>query len=173
MTNDSCMNAETIIRLLALRPHPAEGGYFRETYRSGEALAAAALPARYGGDRNLATAIYYLLPPGGRSLLHRLKSDEVFHFYLGDPATMLLLHGDGRSETIVLGQDLAAGEQLQAVVPRGAWQGMFLNDGGAFALLGTTVAPGFDFEDFELGPRDALIGQFPARATLIERLTKA
>jgi uncharacterized protein len=164
------MDAQTIIKQLGLQPHP-EGGFYRETYRSQERIAAAALPPRYGEERSLSTAIYYLLTPGGVSSLHRLQSDEVFHFYVGDPLTMLQLHGDGRAETIALGQDILAGQQLQVMVPRGVWQGMFLNDGGAFALLGTTVSPGFDFADFELGTREALLRQYPSCAALIERLT--
>ena len=167
------MDAETIIRLLGLKPHPSEGGYFRETYRSEETIAAAALPPRYGKERNLSTAIYYLLAPDGCSLLHRLRSDEVFHFYAGDPTTMLLLDDDGRAETIVLGQDIPAGQRFQVVVPRGVWQGMYLSDGGAFALLGTTVSPGFDFADFELGSRDELTRRYPASAETIRRLTTA
>jgi uncharacterized protein len=164
------MDVEAIIRHLGLQPHP-EGGFYRETHQSRETIAAAALPPRYGKDRNLSTAIYYLLTPDSCSTLHRLRSDEVFHFYLGDPITMLQLHGDGRGETIVMGQDIMAGQQLQVVVSEGVWQGMFLNDGGAFALLGTSVSPGFDFEDFEVGTRDALIRQYPACAAWIERLT--
>jgi uncharacterized protein len=164
------MDAQTILKQLGLQPHP-EGGFYRETYRSQERIAAAALPPRYGKDRNLSTAIYYLLTPGSFSSLHRLQSDEVFHFYAGDPVTMLQLHEDGRAETIVLGQDIRAGQQLQVVVPRGVWQGMLLNDGGAFALLGATVSPGFDFADFELGTRAALVRQYPSCAALIERLT--
>ena len=166
------MDAKTIIRQLGLRPHP-EGGFYRETYRSDEDIAAAALPARYGADRSLSTSIYYLLTPDSFSSLHRLQSDELFHFHLGDPVTMLQLHEDGRAETITLGLDLQAGQQLQVVAPRGVWQGMFLNDGGRFALLGTTVAPGFDFADFEVGDRDGLIRQYPSSAELIERLTKS
>jgi uncharacterized protein len=166
------MNAETLIRQLGLLPHP-EGGFYRETYRSPETIAAAALPARYGESRSLSTAIYYLLTPDSFSSLHRLQSDELFHFHLGDPVTMLQLHEDGRGETITLGQDVLAGQQLQVVVPRGVWQGMFLNDGGRFALLGTTVAPGFDFADFEVEARDDLLGQYPSFAALIERLTRS
>ena len=164
------MDAETIIRQLGLQPHP-EGGFYRETYRSGETIAAAALPPRYGKDRSLSTAIYYLLTPDSFSALHRLQSDELFHFHLGDPVTMLQLHDDGRGETIILGQDIAAGQQLQAVVPRSVWQGMFLNDRGRFALLSTTVSPGFDFADFEVGRRDALMRRYPSCMAMIERLT--
>ncbi len=165
------MDARIIIAQLGLQPHP-EGGFYRETYRSPETIAAAALPARYGGDRSLSTAIYYLLTPDSFSSLHRLQSDELFHFHLGDAVTMVQLHGDGRGETVALGHDVVAGQQLQVVVPRGAWQGMFLNDGGRFALLSTTVSPGFDFADFELGSRDALRAQHPSYAAMIERLTR-
>jgi predicted cupin superfamily sugar epimerase len=164
------MDAQTIIQQLGLEPHP-EGGFYRETYRCDERISAAALPVRYGKDRSLSTAIYYLLTPDSFSSLHRLQSDEVFHFYAGDPVTMLQLHGDGRGETIVLGQDIVAGQQLQVVVPRDVWQGMLLNDDGSFALLGATVSPGFDFADFELGTRDALVRQYPSCAAWIERLT--
>ena len=164
------MDAETIIRQLGLQPHP-EGGFYRETYRSSEAIAAAALPARYGKDRNLSTAIYYLLTPDSFSSLHRLQSDELFHFLLGDAVTMLQLHEDGHGETITLGQDILAGQQLQVVVARGVWQGMFLNDGGRFALLSTTVSPGFDFADFELGAYDGLTRRYPSYMALIKLLT--
>ena len=163
-------DAQTIIRQLGLHPHP-EGGFYRETYRSGEMIAAAALPPRYGKDRSFSTAIYYLLTPDSFSSLHRLQSDELFHFHLGDPVTMLQLYEPGRGETIVLGQDIAAGQQLQVVVPRGVWQGMFLNEGGRFALLSTTVSPGFDFEDFEVGTCDTLIRRYPSCTAMIERLT--
>jgi uncharacterized protein len=165
------MNAQDIIRQLDLQPHP-EGGFYRETYRCDEKIAAAALPGRYGSDRNDSTAIYYLLTPESFSAMHRLQSDEVFHFYAGDPVTMLQLHGDGRAETIVLGQDILAGQRPQVVVPRGVWQGLFLNDGGSFALLGATVSPGFDFADFELADCDTLVRQFSACAALVRRLTR-
>jgi predicted cupin superfamily sugar epimerase len=126
---------------------------------------------RYRASRSFSTAIYYLLTPDSFSMLHRLKSDELFHFYLGDSVTMLQFHPEGRAETITLGQDVAAGRRLQVVVPAGVWQGSFLSDGGRFALMGCTVAPGFDFDDFELGERKELIEQYPDRSALIERLT--
>jgi uncharacterized protein len=165
------LSADEIIRRLGLTPHPAEGGYFRETYRSPESVPRAALPARYPADRSFATAIYYLLTPGACSRMHRLSSDEIFHFYLGDPVNMLLLHPDGRSEEIAMGADIENGFRLQVVVPRGVWQGSFLTAGGRFALLGTTVAPGFDYTDYQTGIREALIDQFPERRELIVRLT--
>jgi len=165
------MDAEKVIRLLGLEPHP-EGGFYRETYRCEERIPKSALPSRYTGDRSFGTAIYYLLTPEKFSAMHRIKSDEIFHFYLGDPATMLQLHPDGSSEVITLGHDIRAGQQLQVVVPAGTWQGIFLNDGGSFALMGTGVAPGFDFDDFEIAQRESLKKRFPRRADLIERLTR-
>jgi len=165
------MDAAQIIRRLGLRPHPSEGGFFRETYRSPDALAAEALGSRYEDRRSLSTAIYYLLTPETFSVMHRLRSDEIFHFYLGDPLTLLMLYADGQGETKTLGKDIEAGQQLQVPVPRGVWQGLFLNEGGSFALLGTTMAPGFDYEDFELGERESLARLYPEFSSLIRRLT--
>ncbi len=165
--------ADELIRRLNLQPHPAEGGYFRETYRAADLWPAPALPARYAGDRRASTAIYYLLTPGTCSALHRLQSDEVFHFYLGSPVRMLQLDPDGGGRTIVLGPDLLADQRVQVVVPRGVWQGSLLEPGGDFALLGCTVAPGFEYADYEHGERPALVRQYPAFADLITRLTPA
>lgn len=165
------MTADDLTRLLHLQPHPKEGGYFRETYRASEALAADALSARYGAPRSVSTAIYYLLTPTTFSALHRLQSDEVFHFYLGDPVRMLQLSPDGTGRSIVLGPDLGAGQQVQVVVPRGVWQGSVLEPGGEFALLGCTVAPGFDYADYESSTRQELLAHYPQFADLICRLT--
>ncbi|HEY7676597.1 MAG TPA: cupin domain-containing protein, partial [Candidatus Methylomirabilis sp.] len=142
------MTADALKTLLGLRPHPAEGGFFVETYRAGEGVPAEALPARYGGARAFSTAIYYLLTPDTFSAMHRLASDEVFHFYLGDPVEMLHLFPDGSGRAVTLGPDLLAGMRPQVVVPRGVWQGSRLAPGGRLALLGTTVAPGFDLADY-------------------------
>ncbi len=165
------LTAEEIIELLGLVPHPAEGGFFRETYRSAEAVAADALPDRYGAPRSFSTAIYYLLTPETCSRMHRVAGDEVFHFYLGDPVTMLQLSPDGGSEVVTLGPDIAAGQQLQVVVPAGHWQGCCLIEGGRLALMGATVAPGFEYADYEDGDRGELLGQFPSERGLIVRLT--
>jgi len=166
--------ADQIVALLGLVPLPGEGGLFRQTYRAAETIPAVALPARYGSPRRFATAIYYLLTddPDSFSALHRLKTDEVYHFYLGDPVEMLLLNPDGGSEQVVLGQDLAAGQQVQFVVPAGAWQGSRLLPGGRHALLGTTLAPGYEQEDFELASRVDLLRDYPAEAALIRALTR-
>lgn len=158
------LTIETIVRALDLIPLPQEGGLFRETYRSPITLS--------GGSRSLATAIYYLLTPEHFSTMHRVRGDEVFHFYLGDPVEILMLRADGGGEVVTLGTDLIAGMRPQVVVPGGVWQGSRLRDGGSFALLGTTMAPGFDISDFELADRAALRVQFPGFASAIERLTR-
>ena len=163
--------AQELITLLNLQPHPKEGGFFRETYRSSERLDAAHLPSRYGGDRSTSTAIYYLLTPTAISALHRLATDEVFHFYLGSPVRMLQLTPGAGGREIVLGSDLAFGQQLQVVVPRGVWQGSVLEPGGSFALLGCTVAPGFEYGDYEHGGRQELTAEFPGHESMIRRLT--
>ncbi len=164
-------SAEALIAHLRLEPHPKEGGFFRETYRAAESILAAALPGRYAADRCHSTAIYYLLTPPTFSALHRLKSDEVFHFYLGSPVRMLQLFPDGTGKSIVLGADILAGQCPQVVVPRGVWQGSRLEPGGNFALLGCTVAPGFDYADYEAGEPERLLREYPSFADMIRRLT--
>ncbi len=161
------LTADDLIRRLNLQPHPKEGGFFRETYRAAETIS---LPG-YPSPRNSGTAIYYLLKPGTFSALHRLCSDEVFHFYLGDPVRMLQLSPDGSGRSIVLGSNLEKGEEVQVVVPRGVWQGTCLEPGSAFALLGCTVAPGFDYADYEHGDRAQLIAKYPAYREMVEKLT--
>lgn len=164
------MDVQELIDRLDLRPHP-EGGFFRETYRSDESLAAE-LPGRYDGPRPLGTAIYFLITRDSFSAMHRLASDEVFHFYLGDPLVMLQLHPEGAGREVLIGNDVAAGQVPQVIVPRGVWQGTRLLDGGRYALLGTTVAPGFDFKDFEFADRDQLLRHYPAHAERIGQLTR-
>ena len=164
------MTADEVIAFLKLQPHPVEGGFFRETYRSAETLPASVLP-RQGADRSVCTAIYYLLTPKTVSALHRLPGDEVFHFYAGDPVRMLQLWPDGSTRTLVLGRDLQAGQVPQLVVPGGVWQGSLLVEGGSWALLGATMAPGFDYSDYVSGDRAGLAAGYPGEARMIERLT--
>ena len=125
------MTAEELIRHLKLEPHPKEGGWFRETYRSDES--ATGLASRYPGPRSVGTCIYYLLTPTTVSALHRLKSDEIFHFYLGDPVRMLQLWPGGEARTVAIGNDLTRGQSPQVLAPRGVWQGSRLEPGGTFA----------------------------------------
>jgi len=155
------LTADALIAALGLWPLPREGGYYRETYRS---------PLRHGADHCAATAIYYLLTADTCSALHRLPTDEVFHFYLGDPVEMLQLDEHG-GRLVTLGPDLLGGQVLQTVVPAGVWQGSMVRAGGAFALLGTTMAPGFEFADYQAGDRTALIERYPEFADRIRRLT--
>ncbi len=157
------LTVEALRALLGLLPHPVEGGYFVETYRS---------PDRLPAGRALSTAIYYLLTPETFSAMHRLASDEVFHFYMGDAVEMLQLWPDGSHRIVVIGTDLSAGERPQVVVPRGVWQGARLRAGGRFALLGTTVAPGFDYAEYEPGSRPTLLRTHPSAAQLITALTR-
>lgn len=167
------LSAEQLIQHLGLKPLPVEGGYFRETYRSEETIRKEALPARYRFEKAFGTAIYYLLTsaPDSFSALHGLPSEEIYHFYLGDPVEMLLLHPDGRSERVVLGPDVLAGQRVQLVVPRGVWQGSRLVSGGRWALLGTTMAPGFDSGDYVGGEREELLRRYPEQSELIRQLT--
>ncbi len=165
-------SAEELIDFLRLQPHPREGGWYREMHRSALQLPAAALAPRYRAARSAGTAIYYLLTPETCSALHRLPTDEVFHFYLGDPVEMLQLgpHPQDGGRILTLGSDILTGQQVQTVVPAGVWQGSVLREGGAFALMGATVAPGFDFADYEAAERDALLVAFPDFAERITRL---
>jgi predicted cupin superfamily sugar epimerase len=165
------MDIPEIVARLGLQPHPTEGGYFAETYRSADILAADAIDPSYNGPRSVATAIYYLITPDSFSAMHRVASDEVFHFYLGDPVEQLHLRPDGGGGVFTLGPDLMAGQHLQLLVPRGTWQGARLMPGGRFALLGATVAPGFEFADYDHGDRSALSAAFPDFAAKIEALT--
>ena len=166
------LTAAEVKQILGLRPHPREGGWYTRSYESGEMLAASSFPdSRYDGARHTATAIYYLLEPETFSEMHRLRSDEVFHFYLGDPVEMLQLPEGEAGERLVLGSDLRSGERLQAVVPRGVWQGSRLVGSGRWALLGCTVAPGFEFQDYDDIPRSELLARWPEWSELITALT--
>ena len=165
------LTADQIIALFNLKPHLEEGGYFAETYRSSETLSKKALPNRYKDIRCFGTAIYYLLTPETLSAVHRLQSDEVFHFYFGDPVEMLQLWSDGSGKLIKIGSDILNGMQPQVIVPRGVWQGAKLIKDGRFALLGTTVSPGFEWTDYESGQRDQLLKSYPQFREWIIALT--
>ena len=168
------MTAEDVKRLLGLAPHPREGGWYVRTYEAGETVAAAAFgDGRYPSARRTGTAIYYLLEPDTFSEMHRLKSDEIFHFYTGDTVEMLQLMPDGSGRRVVIGNDLAAGEMPQVVVRRNVWQGSRLVAGGKWALLGCTVSPGFEFEDYEEGRRTMLSEGWPEFAEKIAALTRS
>lgn len=161
-----------LIEAYGLKPHP-EGGFYRETYRAAGKIPALALSQSFHGDRAFSTAIFYLLPEGSRSLLHRIASDEVFHFYLGGAMTLAQIAPDGAVSEIVMGTDFKKRQTVQHVVPAGSWFGAYPNPGSGYSLVGCTVAPGFDFADFEIGGRAELTGFFPKARTIIERLTQA
>jgi uncharacterized protein len=160
------MTAEEIKVLLHLEPHPVEGGWYRRTYTSAVSV------ALLGGVRPYGTAIYYLLEEGSFSEMHVLASDEIFHFYLGDPVEMLQLLPNGGSALVSLGPDLSAGQHVQLIVPAGVWQGTRLIDNGKVALLGCTVTPGFDFADYRSGSYDELAAAWPLEAARIKALTR-
>lgn len=160
------MNAREIIHALALEPHPVEGGHYRRTYTAQHSIS---LPQ---GARPLGSAIYYLLERGTFSEMHLLESDEIFHFYLGDPVEMLQLWPDGSARTITLGHEIARGHQVQALVPAGVWQGTRLVDDGEFALLGCTVTPGFDLADYTSGSFATLAAKWPEHSNFIRQLTR-
>jgi len=161
------MNAAEIKELLKLEPHPMEGGHFRQTWVSAETV------ALERGVRAAGTAIYYLLEEETFSEMHVLAADEVFHFYLGDPVEMLQLYPDGGFAVFVLGPDLAAEQHVQLIVPAGVWQGTRLVEGGKVALLGCTVAPGFDYADYRGGNFAELTEKWPAEQERIRALTRA
>lgn len=160
------MTADEIKKLLQLEPHPREGGWFRQTYKSTLEMDAPQ------GRRSAGTAIYYLLETGTFSEMHVLDSDEIFHFYLGDPVEMLQLRPSGESKVIRLGQDLANGEQVQVHVPGGVWQGTWLIGDGKVALLGCTVTPGFEYADYRGGSYAELAAKWPEQAERIRALTR-
>jgi predicted cupin superfamily sugar epimerase len=162
-------SVHSLAEQLQLLPHP-EGGYFRETYRSGELIPQPALPSRFDGERTFATAIYFLLTAGNFSAFHRIKSDECWHFYAGSTLHVHVLTTTGEYQLIRLGNDMQSGETFQAVVPAGAW---FASETtGDHSLVGCTVSPGFDFRDFELADFAALSAAFPSYASLIRRLCR-
>ncbi|MEN1759869.1 cupin domain-containing protein [Anoxynatronum sibiricum] len=195
LVSTPAFTAEDLIHLLNLEPLEGEGGMYRNNYTSTETLPLHCLPLRFrskpsqveGGsgesskssvsentpaaERPFGTAIYYLLTADSFSHFHQLKADEVYHFYLGDPVELCQLHEDGSSSVTLLGNQLFEGMALQQVVPAGIWQGLRLKPGGSWALLGTTMAPGYHPADYTIGSREALIQRWPDHAEIIRALT--
>ncbi len=159
-----------LIELYQLKPH-REGGFYQETYRSRGVIAKKALPDKFPGKRPYSTANYFLLPQGSKSRLHRIHSDEIWHFYLGDPLTIVQIRPNGDVERMTLGHEIKSGHLLQHVVLAGCWFGAYPNTGSRFSFVGCTAAPGFDFADLELGNRRELLKQFPDAKEVIEYLT--
>ena len=162
--------AEYYIKTLGLQKHP-EGGWFKEVYRSDEEIAGEHLPERYTGARHHSTSIYFLLTSDTFSAFHRIKSDELWHFYEGSPVTIYMIGSEGNYSEITLGRNIENGEVLQCVIPHGVWFGAKVNSADSFCLVGCTVAPGFHFDDFELGEREELLKKFPERSEIIKTLT--
>lgn len=165
---------EKIIKKFNLTSLEDEGGYFTETYRSEERILKEHLPPGYKSSRNFSTSILYLITPYNFSSLHKVASDEVFHFYLGDQVMMLNLFEGGKGQITKMGSNIFAGEQVQYLVPKNTWQGAKLAKGGRFALLGTTVSPGFEFEDFIQAKtyKNEILNKYPDFASLINELIK-
>ena len=159
--NDKSLTPQEIAQLLNLSPLDREGGMFRRTWESTELWE----------NKAAGSAIYFLLTANSFSHLHRLPSDEVYHFYLGDAVELTLLGPNGEVKQILLGRDLRAGQVPQAVAPSGWWQGSRLLPGGEYALLGTTMAPGYEDEDYEHGSADHLKSLYPSAGEIIDKLT--
>jgi uncharacterized protein len=161
--------AEYWIHQLKLESHP-EGGFYRETYRSKENIQLCGLPSRFPAPRSFSTAIFFLLRSHDKSLFHRIKSDEIWHFHAGAALKIFVLQNDGLS-TITLGSNLEHGEFLQVVVPANCWFGAKVIVPETYVLSGCTVAPGFDFKDFEMADRNKLLHEFPDHVEIINELT--
>ncbi len=163
--------AKYYIEKLQLLPHP-EGGYYREIYRAGEMILAEHLPGNFMGNRNISTAIYFLLHRNDFSAFHKLKSDEFWHFYDGSAIKISLFDEDGKFSEIFLGKNITEGEKFQIVIKKNCWFAAELVDKNSFALVGCTVSSGFDFQDFEIADCKELIKKFPFYEDKIKRLSK-
>ncbi|MBS3946326.1 MAG: cupin domain-containing protein [Melioribacter sp.] len=165
------INHEEIIKRIELIPHP-EGGYYREVYRSEENIISNQLPDRYNSKRSFSTSIYYMLVKEQISVFHKLKSDEIWHFYHSSPLHIHLLDAKSGYKKLKLGNNLIAVEIPQFVIPKGTFFAAEVVDKKSFTLIGCTVSPGFEFADFEFGIADQLLKQFPQQKELIIRLSK-
>ena len=165
------MTVHQLIQQYNLQPHP-EGGWYKETYKSGEYITGSALPERFGGSRAFSTAIYFLLEQGNFSAFHRIKSDECWHFYAGDPLLIYVMQLNGKLDIIHLGNDIEKGQVFQFVVPANCWFASTPAPGSHFCFVGCTVAPGFDFTDFELAKASSLSALFPQHIAIIEELCR-
>lgn len=166
------MNSEAnrLIKTFELENHP-EGGYYKEVYRSNGVIDPESSQTVYPAGRNFFTSIYYLLEGSDTSSFHRIKSDETWHFYSGSPATIHIIHPDSLYEALYLGPEVLNGQAYQHTVPGGSWFGVSLKKSESYLLAGCTVAPGFDFDDFEMGDPYKLKQAFPEHADIIEQLS--
>lgn len=165
------LSIDEIVTHYQMLPHP-EGGFYKETYRSAERIQKDGLPNRFEGDRYFGTAIYFLLGQGNFSAFHRIKSDEIWHFYAGQALEIFVLQDNGELKIIQLGNQIQAGQTFQATVPAGAWFASRPASNTSYSLVGCTVAPGFDFADFELAKAEELVELFPQHASLIRELCR-
>jgi uncharacterized protein len=163
--------AEYWIEKLELLPHP-EGGFFKEVYRSSESVNKEHLPERFSGERNFSTSIYFLLKSDNFSSFHRIRSDEVWHFYEGSPVMIYMINEKGELNEVLIGRDPDKGEKLQYTVPAGDWFAAEVIEEDSYSLVGCTVSPGFHFEDFELAEKDLLVQKYPQHKKIITRLTR-
>ncbi len=159
------------IQKLGMERH-TEGGFFKETYRTNSFIEKSQLPDEFPGKRHLATAIYFLLDKNDHSTFHRLKADEIWHYYAGSSLILYLLHPDGKMETIHLGTDLEAGEKPQAIIKNNTWFAAELKDKRTYGLYGCTTSPGFEYEDFEMGDKKQLLEKYPQHEAILSRLTR-
>lgn len=171
MDTGMSLSAADYVEQLKLQPHP-EGGFYTRTYESEEHIPAAALPARFGANRLISTAIYFLLEGTDYSAFHRIKSDELWHFYAGGGLHIYVIHPDGRGEILLLGSDLDNGYRFQQLVKAGCWFASRPANKKSFALVGCTVAPGFDFADFEMAKQDELLNIYPQYQQWIQQLCR-
>lgn len=158
------------IEKLNLLPHP-EGGYYKEIHRSDESVLKENLPERFSGHRSFSTAIYFLLEGSQCSKFHRIKSDELWHYYDGSSATIYVIDKNGRLTEHKMGLNIEGGEQPVRIVKTGDWFGAKVNDSKSYILVGCTVSPGFHFDDFEMADRKSLIKEHPQHKSIIEKLT--
>lgn len=165
------MATDYFIKHLQLQPHP-EGGFFKETYRSTGIISSQCLPPEFNGDCNYSTAIYFLLQQGDFSAFHRIKSDECWHFYEGSTLLIHVIDEEGNYSCIRLGKKIHEGETFQFVVPARSWFASEPSPETKFSLVGCTVAPGFDFADFEMRDAQTLSNLYPQHHSLIYRLCR-
>jgi predicted cupin superfamily sugar epimerase len=165
------LTAAKLVQQFSMLPHP-EGGFYKETYRCAEIIPQQALARKFSGSRNISTAIYFLLEQGNFSGFHKIKSDECWHFYAGEVLYIYVIHINGHFETIKLGNDIAQSQTFQYVVPAGCWFASEPAPNTSFSFVGCTVAPGFDFLDFELAKADELVKVYPQYKDIIKRLCR-
>jgi len=159
-----------LVEILQLEPHPTANFFYKSTYKSDGIIPKTALPEKYSGDRSYFTVIYSLLPKDTKLGFRKLLSDEVLHFYMGGPLTIVQITPDGKVEEIELGEDISNGQQFQHIIPAGYWFGIYNSKGSEYTLYGANVIPGFEYEDYLIGQKEELLKQFPDAKDIINFL---